>query len=53
MKFSFNYCNIREMSIGVTILGADEVREKLNKLSSSELEEAKRKMLTATAIIIQ
>jgi len=41
------------MSIGVTILWADEVREKLNKLSISELEEAKRKMLTATAIIIQ
>lgn len=41
------------MSIGVKIIWADEVREKLNKLYSNELEEAKRKMLTATAILIQ
>lgn len=53
MKSSFNYSDIREMSIGVTILWADEVREKFKKLSSYELEEAKRKMLTTSALIIQ
>ncbi len=53
MKVRFNYSDIREMSIGVTILWADEVREKFKKLSSYELEEAKRKMLTTSALIIQ